>query len=50
MNALFEPAARSDATEAVQWYLDVAGSTVAQAFEREIDAAIQLLLRFPQTG
>jgi len=50
VNALFEPAARADATEAVQWYLDVAGSTVAQAFEREIDAAIQLLLRFPRLG
>ncbi len=50
MNVLFEPAARADATEAVQWYVDVAGSTIAQAFEREIDAAVQLLLRFPKLG
>ena len=50
MNVWFEPAARDDAIEAVQWYVDAAGWTVAQEFERELDAALQLLLRFPKLG
>lgn len=50
MNVQFEPAARAEVTEAVRWYLDAAGTTIADAFERELDAAIHLLLRFPKLG
>ena len=34
----------------MRWYADVAGPTIADAFEREIDAVVQLLLRFPRLG
>ena len=50
MNVRYEPAARAEVTEAVRWYVDVAGPTIADAFERELDAAVQLLLRFPRLG
>ena len=46
----FEPAARAEVIEAVRWYVDVAGESTADAFERELDAAVQLLLRFPRLG
>lgn len=50
MNVELEPAASAEVAEAVKWYIDVAGPVVADAFEREFDAAIQLLLRFPMIG
>lgn len=50
MNVGYEPAARAEVSEATRWYLDVAGPTIAEAFEREIDAAVRLLLRFPGLG
>ena len=34
----------------VRWYLEVAGLVIADAFEREIDAAVRLLVRFPRFG
>lgn len=50
MNVLYEPAARAEVTEAVRRYLEVAGPGIAEAFERELNTAIQLLLRFPLLG
>lgn len=50
MNVEVEPAARAELTEAVAWYLDVGGPSIADAFEREFNAAIHLLLRFPKIG
>lgn len=50
MNVEVEPAARAEIAEAVEWYIDVAGPAVADAFEREFNAVIQLLLRFPKIG
>jgi len=50
MIARYEPAAREEVIEAVRWYLDVAGASIADAFERELDAAVRLLLRFPRLG
>ena len=50
MIAEYEPAARAEALQAVRWYADVAGASIAAAFEHELDAAIQLLLRFPRLG
>lgn len=46
----YEPAAREEVFEAVRWYADVAGVFIADAFERELDAAVRLLMRFPQLG
>ena len=37
-------------TEAVRRYVEVAGPAIADAFERELDAAIKLLSRFPRLG
>ena len=50
MNVEVEPAARAEIAEAVEWYIDVGGPSVADAFEREFNAVIQLLLRFPKIG
>lgn len=50
MNVRYEPAARAEVTEAVRWYVSVAGLTIADAFERELHAAVRLLLRFPRLG
>ena len=50
MNVQYEPAARAEVTDAVRWYVDAAGPSVADAFEHELDAAVQLLLRFPLLG
>lgn len=50
MNVLYEPAAQAEVTETVRRYLEVAGPIVADAFERELDTVIQLLLRFPLLG
>ena len=50
MNVHYEPAARAEATGAVRWYIDVAGPSIANAFERELDAAVRLLMRFPKLG
>ena len=46
----YEPAARDEVTETVRWYADVAGPSVAENFERQLDVAVQLLLRFPLLG
>lgn len=50
MNVRYEPAARAEVIEAVRWYIDVAGPIIAGAFERELDATVRLLLRFPRLG
>lgn len=50
MNVHYEPAARAEVIEAARWYLDVAGPSVADAFERELHTAIRLIVRFPQLG
>jgi len=36
--------------EAVRRYAEVAGPNVADTFEREFDATVRLLLRFPRLG
>ena len=46
----YEPTARAEAMQPVRWYADAAGALIADAFEHELDAAIQLLLRFPRLG
>ena len=46
----YEPAARAEAVQALRWYADVAGASIVDAFEYELDSAIQLLLRFPRLG
>lgn len=50
MKVEYEPAARVDVSDAVRWYGDVAGPAIADAFEFELDAVIQLLLAFPRLG
>jgi len=35
---------------AATWYLEVAGPSLADAFELELDAAVRLLMRFPGLG
>ncbi len=50
MNVTYEPAAYAEVLETVQWYADVAGPRIADAFETKLDEAVQLLLRFPKLG
>ena len=50
MNVSYDPAAQAEAVEAVQWYLEVAGPTIAATFDRELHAAVSLLMRFPKSG
>lgn len=50
MKLFFEPAASAEAAGAVRWYLTAAGPGMADAFEFELDRAVQLLLRFPALG
>lgn len=46
----YEPAARAEVTVAVRWYLEAAGVAVAAAFEAELNATVELLVRFPRLG
>ena len=46
----YDPAARAEVIEALRWYADVAGESIADAFEQELDAAVKLLMRFPRLG
>ena len=46
MNVSYEPAARTEVADALNWYLSVAGQTIADSFERELDKAVRLLRRF----
>ena len=50
VKARLDPAAEAEVVEALRWYLDNSGPRRADAFEREIDAAILLLLRQPALG
>ena len=50
MKIRYEAGARADVIEAVSWYADVAGWGIADAFERELDTVVQLLVRHPQIG
>lgn len=50
MIVAYAPAARAEVIEAVRGYADVAGETIADAFEQELDAAVKLLMRFPRLG
>ena len=50
MNVSYEPAARAEVADALNWYLTVAGQTIADSFERELDKAVRLLMQFPQLG
>lgn len=50
MKVRYEPAAREEVIEALRWYVGVAGPTIADTFERELDSAVRLLLRFPRLG
>ncbi len=50
MNIRYEPAARAEVAAAVRWYLSAAGVAVAEAFERELNTAVELLVRFPRLG
>lgn len=50
MNVQYEPAAYAEVLEALQWYADVAGPKIADAFETRLDEAVQLLRRFPELG
>lgn len=46
----YDLAARAEVIEALRWYADVAGGSIAYAFERELDAAVKLLMRFLRLG
>ena len=50
MRVSYEPAARAEVADALNWYLTVAGQTIAHSFERELDKTVRLLMRFPQLG
>ena len=50
MNVSYEPVARTEVADALNWYLTVAGQTIADSFERELDKAVRLLKQFPQLG
>ena len=50
MKARYEPAARVELLEALRWYLDNAGPRRADAFERELDVAVHLVMSRPGLG
>ena len=50
MNVSYEPAAREEVVEALSWYVNVAGAAIADSLERELDAAVRLLMRLPRLG
>ncbi len=50
MTYRFAPSARQDFIDAVQWYLDEAGSTIAEHFDWAVDRALRLLVVLPNVG
>ena len=50
MKRRYEPSARREAADALQWYLRAAGPRIASAFDIELDAAVALALQQPGIG
>jgi toxin ParE1/3/4 len=50
MRTLYQPAALEELREAIIWYIEAAGQRQAEAFNREINAKLELLKGHPLIG